>query len=136
MVSSVYGDTAVADYVVRTIAAGLFDRYPGLQVVIRTGGGSIPTLVHRLRQTHKSGPEERPYNEILREHFLVDTANIHPRAFPFLVDVMGMDRVVFGSDHCGGTGPLLNAVSVFDAQRDPEAARKLTRDNSRRILKL
>ena len=135
-VSAVHGDAAVADFVLRMIAAGLFDRYPNLQTVIRTGGGSIPTLVHRLNHTH-NGPEgQRPYRDILRQHFLVDTANIHPRALPFLVDVMGEDRVVFGSDYCGGTGPLHDAVATVDAQYDPQAVRTLTQRNSQRLLRL
>jgi predicted TIM-barrel fold metal-dependent hydrolase len=135
-VSGVYGDAAVADFVVRMIAAGLFDRYPNLQVVIRTGGGSIPALLHRLRQTHKGLKGERPYRDVLLDHFLVDTANIDSHALPFLVDVMGEDRVVFGSDYCGGTGPLRDAVAVVDAQPDPQAVRALTQRNSQRLLRL
>src|SRR4029453_15269846 len=104
---SVGADATVADFCVRLIAAGTFDRYPGLQIVIRSSGGSVPLLLNKLYWKHKSpSGEERRYDQILLEHFLVDCASANPAKLRFLKDVMGEDRVVFGSDYCGGSGPL------------------------------
>jgi predicted TIM-barrel fold metal-dependent hydrolase len=133
---SVLADAAVADFVVRTIAAGVFDRYPSLQIVIRSGGGSVPILLQKLWWKHKGPEGERRYSEVLREHFLVDTANVDARTIGYLVDAMGEDRVVFGSDYCGGLGPLDKAIALIEEQPDPAGLRALTERNSRRLLHL
>ena len=107
-------DATVSDFCVRLIAAGTFDRYPNLQIVIRSSGGSVPLLLSKLWWKHKSpGGEERRYDEILLDHFLVDCASASPRKLQFLMDTMGEDRVVFGSDYCGGSGPLEKAVAFI-----------------------
>ncbi len=134
--ASVGADAQVADFVVRTIAAGVFDRYPGLQIVIRSGGGSVPIMLHKLWWKHKGPDGERRYADVLREHYLVDTANVDARTVSYLVDAMGEERVVFGSDYCGGLGPLDKVISLIDAQPDPARLRTLTERNSRRLLRL
>lgn len=132
--ASAHADAAVSDCVVRMIAAGLFDRYPNLQIVIRSAGGGIPLLLSKLYWKHKGPDGERPYREILLEHFLVDSASARPRTFQFLIDTMGEERVVFGSDYCGGLGPLERALTVVEDQPDPDRVRALTDRNSRRLL--
>jgi predicted TIM-barrel fold metal-dependent hydrolase len=134
--ASVGADAAVADFVVRTIAAGVFDRYPSLEIVIRSGGGSVPILLHKLWWKHKGPAGEQRYADVLREHFLVDSANVDARTVGYLVDAMGEDRVVFGSDYCGGLGPLEKAVALIDEQPEPARVRALTERNSRRLLRL
>jgi predicted TIM-barrel fold metal-dependent hydrolase len=132
--ASVGADAAVADFVVRTIAAGVFDRYPSLQVVIRSGGGSIPILLHKLWWKHKGPEGETRYADVLRAHYLVDSANVDARTIAFLVDSMGEDRVVFGSDYCGGLGPLDKAVALIEEQPAPARVRALMERNARRLL--
>jgi predicted TIM-barrel fold metal-dependent hydrolase len=127
-------DAAVSDCVVRMIAAGLFDRYPGLQFVIRSSGGGIPLLLNKLYWKHNGPAGEQKYSEILLQHFSVDCASSSPRTFQFLIDTMGDRRVVFGSDYCGGLGPLEKAMPVIDDQPDPWALRSLTERNSRALL--
>ena len=134
--ASAHADAAVSDFVVRTIAAGLFDRYPDLQVVIRSSGGGVPLLLSKLYHKHKSPGGEQRYSEVLLQHFLVDCASAKPRTLQFLIDTMGEDRVVFGSDYCGGLGPLARALPVLDEQPDPVGVREMMERNSRRLLRL
>lgn len=133
---SALADGAVSDFVARTIAAGVFDRYPELQIVIRSGGGSVALLLSKLWWKHKGPDGERRYSDVLLEHFLVDSANIHPRTLGFLVDAMGEDRVVFGSDYCGGSGPMDRAVGMIGEQPNPGQVSALMERNSRRLLAL
>ena len=137
VVVSASADAAVADFCVRLIAAGTFDRYPGLQIVIRSAGGGVPLLLSKLWWTHKSpnGAEQR-YEQILLEHFLVDCATANARKLQFLTDTMGQERVVFGSDYCGGSGPLKQAVAVLRDHPNPAAATAMMERNSRRLLGL
>lgn len=118
------------------IASGLFDRYPQLQVVIRSGGGGVPLLLSKLWWKHHGAKGEHRYSEVLLEHFLVDCASVNPRTLQFLIDTMGEERVVFGSDYCGGLGPLEKAVTVIDDAPYPEHLKSLTERNALRLLHL
>jgi predicted TIM-barrel fold metal-dependent hydrolase len=134
--ASAHADGAVSDFVVRTIAAGLFDRYPQLQFVIRSGGGSVPLLLGKLYHLHKGPGGEQRYRDVLLDHYLVDTASVRSHTLRFLIDQMGEERVVFGSDYCGGLGPLVRSRPVIDEQPEPERIMSLTERNSRRLLGL
>lgn len=136
VVYGVLSDADVSECVVRMIASGVFDRYPNLRIVIRSGGGGLPLLLHRLFWKHKGPQGERRYSEILLEHFLIDTAGVSPRTLQFLLDTMGGERIVFGSDYCGGLGPLKKALTVVQEQPDPSQVKKITDRNSRRLLRL
>lgn len=134
---SASADAAVADFCVRLIAAGTFDRYPNLQVVIRSSGGGVPLLLSKLWWKHKApNGEERRYDDILLDHFLVDCASADPRKLQFLIDTMGEDRVVFGSDYCGGSGPLQKAVAALREHPNPAPAIASMERTSRRLLHL
>ncbi len=136
VIVSALADAAVSECVVRMIAAGVFDRHPGLHVVIRSSGGGIPLLLSKLWWEHKGPEGEQRYSEVLLDHFLVDCASASPRTLQFLIDTMGEDRVVFGSDYCGGLGPLEKGVRVIAEQPDPTRIRALTERNSRRLLRI
>jgi hypothetical protein len=49
---------------------------------------------------------------------------------------MGENNVVFGSDYCGGLGPLSKGFAALSAQADPEHVKSFTEKNSRRLLHL
>jgi predicted TIM-barrel fold metal-dependent hydrolase len=136
VVVSALSDGNVGEFVVRLIAAGVFDRYPNLEIVIRSGGGTVPLLLHKLWWKHKGPAGEQRYSEILRSHFLVDSASTDARTLRFLVDTLGEDRVVFGSDFGGGLGPLPKALPTVDEQPDPAHMRQLMERNARRLLHL
>ena len=136
VIYSVIADASVSECVVRMIAAGLFDRYPSLNIVVRSGGGGLPLLLHRLFWKHKGLKGEQRYSDILLDHFLIDTAGVNVRTLQFLIDTMGEDRIVFGSDYCGGLGPLLKALPVIEEQPVPNHIKSFTERNSRRLLHL
>lgn len=133
---SVIADATVSESVVRMIASGLFDRHPGLKVVIRSAGGGIPLLLHRLFWKHKGPSGDRRYSEILLDHFWIDTAGADARTLRFLIDTLGEGRVVFGSDYCGGLGPLAKSLPVIEEQPDPARIKAITERNSRNLLHL
>ena len=135
--ASVGADATVSDFCVRLIAAGAFDRYPNLRIVIRSSGGSVPLLLGKLRWKHTS-PDgtERRYAEVLLDHFLVDCASSDARKLRFLKDVMGEDHVVFGSDYCGGSGPLTKTTAVVRDEPDPEATIGAMELTSRQLLRV
>src|SRR5437867_4380113 len=63
-------------------------------------------------------------------------AGVNARTLQFLIDTLGEERVVFGSDYCGGLGPLEKALQVITDQPNPAHIKSITERNSRRLLKL
>jgi len=116
------------------IASGVFDRYPDLRIVIRSSGGGLPLLLHRFFWKHNGARGEQRYSEIFLEHFLIDCASSDPRTLSFLIDTMGEEHVVFGSDYCGGLGPLKKALISVEKQANPAHLKSFTEKNSRRLL--
>ena len=99
-------DTAVA--AAHLVFGGVLDRCPRLEVCLPHAGGAMPYLMGRL--THGQGvrPEtrgvaRRPFERYLRR-FTYDTISHSPRLLQFLVDLVGADRVMLGSDYCFDMG--------------------------------
>jgi predicted TIM-barrel fold metal-dependent hydrolase len=132
--ASARSDAAITECVVRLVASGVFDRHPGLHVVIRSAGGGLPLLLNKLKYKHTT-PEgaHTTYAEVVQQHFLVDTAGANARTVAFLVDTLGDEHVVFGTD-VGGGGRFERAVAAIEDQPDPGYVRSITESNSRRLL--
>ena len=86
----------------RLVLGGTFDRHPSLRVVLSHGGGAFPYQLGRLRHAHHQlelvrEVVARDPLEYL-ENFLFDTVIYEPRSLAFLVDLVGAERVVFGTD--------------------------------------
>jgi predicted TIM-barrel fold metal-dependent hydrolase len=131
---AVLSDAEISECALRMIASGVFDRYPNLKIVIRSSGGGLPLLLHRFFWKHKGPTGEQRYSEIFLEHFLIDTASSDARSLSFLIDSMGEDRMVFGSDYCGGLGPLKKCFAAVEQQSRPEHVKSFTEKNSRKLL--
>ncbi len=132
--ASIYADAAVTESVVRLIAAGTFDRHPNLRIVIRSAGGGLPLLLKKMSWRHKGEGESKKYSEMFLEHFLIDCASVNARTLEFFIDTLGERSVVFGSDYCGGLGPLSRAMPVINDQSSPERYRTILNRNSRELL--
>jgi predicted TIM-barrel fold metal-dependent hydrolase len=131
---AVLSDAEISECALRMIASGVFDRYPNLRVVIRSSGGGLPLLLHRFFWKHKGPAGERRYSEIFLDHFLIDCASSDARTLSFLIDTLGEKRVVFGSDYCGGLGPLKKAFNGVSGLTDPEGFKRFANENSRKLL--
>ncbi|WP_433295286.1 amidohydrolase family protein [Pseudonocardia sp. CA-142604] len=85
----------------RLILSGTLDALPGLDLVLVHGGGHLPYQIGRLDHGHRVRPEARgsahPPSEYLRR-FHYDTLTHGSAAVRFLVDQVGSDRVVLGTD--------------------------------------
>ncbi|HEY7218488.1 MAG TPA: amidohydrolase family protein [Candidatus Binatia bacterium] len=133
---AVLSDGEISECCLRMIASGLFDRYPNLRIVIRSSGGGLPLLLHRFFWKHKGPDGERRYSEIFLEHFLIDCASSDARTLGFLIDKMSENNIVFGSDYCGGLGPLSKGFAALSAQANPRHVKSFMEKNSRRLLHL
>ena len=86
------------------ILGGAFDRLSGdLKVIFAHGGGSFAFLLGRLENAYlhrdiARGVAEQPPSAYVNR-FSCDSAVFDERSLRCLVDVMGVDRVMLGSDY-------------------------------------
>jgi aminocarboxymuconate-semialdehyde decarboxylase len=84
------------------ILGGVMDAFPKLVVVLPHGGGTFPWLIGRIDKGIRARAElahmKQPASEYLRR-FYYDTVTHHPQITRNLIDLVGIDRVVLGSDY-------------------------------------
>jgi aminocarboxymuconate-semialdehyde decarboxylase len=98
------------------ILTGTMERHPGLRVMLAHGGGAIMSLRGRLRHAHAFQPQARskltePVEDSLRRFFF-DSVTHDATLLRALVDTVGADRVLCGSDHPFDMGDLRPADTV------------------------
>lgn len=86
------------------IYEGVMHRFPNLKVVIAHGGGYFPHYLGRMDRNHANRPDtvrntggKKP-SEFLRS-FHYDTCVYDPQVLKVLVERIGADRMVMGSDY-------------------------------------
>lgn len=90
--------------IVSMILGGAFDRLPrSLRICFAHGGGSFAFLLGRLENAWHNrdiarGKARQPPSAYV-DRFCVDSAVFDPRALRLLVEVMGEDRIMLGSDY-------------------------------------
>ncbi len=122
------------------ILGGTLDRFPPLDVVLLHGGGLIPYHIGRFDRGHAGRPEVRadgaavPSGYLRRFHY--DTLVQFAPALKFLVDVVGPDRVMLGSDHPFWMGDPEPARVVREAGLTADAERLILGENATRLFHL
>jgi aminocarboxymuconate-semialdehyde decarboxylase len=127
--------------IVTLILSGAFDRLPaGLRICFVHGGGSFPYLLGRLENAWQHQPVARGKCQHPPSHYLnrfyVDSAIFNPRAFQFLVDVMGPERVMLGSDYPFPLGEEHVGALVRSSNLAPEAKSQILGGNAEEFLQL
>ena len=83
---------------------GIFEKYRRLRVAFAHGGGPFPYTVGRIQHGFKVRPDLVAVdNPLSPEHYVgkfwVDSLVHDKRAFKYLLELMGEDRVCLGSDY-------------------------------------
>jgi aminocarboxymuconate-semialdehyde decarboxylase len=132
-------DTAVA--AAHLVFGGILDRHPKLEVCLPHAGGALPYLVGRLTHGQRVRPEtqsvaRRPFKAYLRR-FTYDTISHDPAPLKYLIDLVGADRVMLGSDYCFDMGPA-RPRRIVDTQLRLSAAdrKRIIAGTARRFLAL
>lgn len=90
--------------------SGVFDRHPKLEILIAHAGGTVPFLSGRINscvQHERHFPEndgggrgpKRGLKDVLRENVWLDAVVYSPTGVRAAVEVVGKERVLFGTDH-------------------------------------
>ncbi len=122
------------------IFSGTLDRFPGLDVCLPHAGGIFPYISGRLDHGSRVRPEmahrEPGVSRYIRR-FHYDTVSHSPETLAFLVDLVGADRVMLGSDYCFDMG-YERPVEVVTGHPaiDEAAAARILGGNAKTLLKL
>jgi aminocarboxymuconate-semialdehyde decarboxylase len=98
------------------LLSGVFDRYPRLRIVLVHGGGFLPYQTGRLANTTRGGgygPTLQASTLEYVQRYFYDTTLMSAAAVRLLVDVVGANHVMLGSDYPFSVGapPLMQAVA-------------------------
>ena len=81
------------------IVTGTLDRFPRLEILLPHAGGCFPYIAGRIERgiVARKFQLQRPFREYIRR-FHYDSLAYYPETLRFLVNLVGSDRVVIGSD--------------------------------------
>ena len=127
-----------AAHTLRIIFAGVFQRYPKLQLLLGHLGETLPYLLWRLdkrAQAFSEGDAVKP-SEIMRRNVAITTAGMFSdEPFACALQALGEDAVMFSVDHPFES--MSEASAWFDDAPVTEAVReKAAWRNASRILRL
>jgi aminocarboxymuconate-semialdehyde decarboxylase len=132
-------DTAVT--VGSLVFGGVYERLPGLKIVFSHGGGAFPCLVGRWDHGYVGRLSKEADTTIkLPSEYLVDiyadSLTHDPAGVRYLVERLGEDQVVLGSDHPFDMGEADPVGKVKEAIDDPEVVEKILGGTASRLLGL
>jgi aminocarboxymuconate-semialdehyde decarboxylase len=100
------------------IFGGTLDRHPGLKILAAHGGGFLPTSIGRSDHAWENRPDARGCarrpSEYLRRIWY-DALVYTPQALRHLIEVVGADKIVLGTDYpfdMGVTDPVERAAAA------------------------
>ena len=131
-----FTDRSISDTFAALICHGVLDRFPELQLVsIENGGMWVPELFRHLTAAHGKMPFAFPSHPIERFLASVWVSPYFEDDMPLLKDLLGVDRLLFGSDfpHAEGLPEPLNFIDELEGFSDDEV-RKVMRDNAYRLV--
>jgi len=117
-------DTGVA--AASLVFGGVLDAFPRLEVNLVHAGGTFPWLIGRMDHGTKVRPELKHMKMLPSEYlrrFTYDTISHNDQLTRQLIDLVGADRVVIGSDYCfdmGRNDPVgdVERVAASEEQRE------------------
>ena len=121
--------------------SGLFDRFPNLKILSAHLGGNIPYLHGRIDMAwrqfkdSKGSINELPMNKIKRVLY-VDTISYSSPAMKLASELLGVDRLMFGTDFPFDWGIKEARESVEDLFKTEGERSKVYYENFERVLKV
>lgn len=125
--------------------SGRLEQYPDLKLVAATAGGAVSLIHNRLDAAQRGRPAAegvvraeltRSPSDYLRNVF-VDTANGNRQSHLANLELMGPDKMLFGTDSPPLATPLETAIStVRDLPIPQQAQNDILEENARRLFAL
>lgn len=87
----------------KLVMSGVLDRHPDLRILGSHGGGTLPYLAGRLDGCWSPDSVARSVRELAPstgfEKLYLDALVYHPRALAAAIELVGVEKVMFGTDH-------------------------------------
>jgi aminocarboxymuconate-semialdehyde decarboxylase len=120
------------------ILSGVMEAYPDLKILLAHGGGTLPYIHGRLDRGFRQRPEinkviPKPPTEYLKQ-FYFDTITHDPTVLQSLVELVGADHVLLGSDYPFDMGNENPVDLVRAAGLGTENENKILGENAIRLL--
>ena len=119
------------------IYEGVMHRFPGLKVVVAHGGGYFPHYLGRMDRNHANRPDtvrntggKKP-SEFLRA-FHYDSCVYDPQVLKVLIERVGADRLVMGSDYPVGEKDPVGFIRSMNLSGDD--VDRICGGNAQRLL--
>ena len=123
----------------RMIHSGFFDEFPKLNTIACHGGGALPYLIARFDRMWNvssvaSGTIKSPPGSYMKRIYF-DAVVYDQKTLEFLVDQVGVDRVLYGSDYPFNLGDMTGVLARVDAL-GPERAEAIRSGNALSLFDL
>ena len=112
------------------IFGGVLERLPKLKICMAHGGGSFPYTIGRIEHGFNMRPDlvatDNPHNprDYLKRLYF-DSWVADPRALQYLLDTVGTDRVMLGTDYPFPLGEQEPGAGIAALDLDPEKQSRL-----------
>ncbi|WKK24264.1 amidohydrolase family protein [Streptomyces olivoreticuli] len=127
-------------HALRLMGSGLFDAYPGVQVILGHLGELLPYNIwrtdHRIPMSPRGIAVKQKFAYYLHQNFYVTTSgNFHTPSLADAIIEMGADRILFSTDYPFES--MEEAANWYDGIELGEPnLQKIGRDNAVRLFKL
>ncbi|MFG1932858.1 amidohydrolase family protein [Mycobacterium sp. NPDC048908] len=113
----------------RLILAGVFDRFPGLQLILGHWGEVMLFYLDRIDRMTGIADLDRPVSDYVRSNVFVTPGGVFSQRYlQWSLDVIGAERILFASDYPyvlapdGGSRRFLEQADLSGSDRDNIAA--------------
>jgi aminocarboxymuconate-semialdehyde decarboxylase len=121
------------------VFSGLLDRFPKLDVVLPHSGGCFPYIVGRIEHSVRKGATAAKLRYSMREYmrrFHYDSLAYFPETLRFMIDLLGSDRIVIGTDNYATMdvdqpNALVEQLNLPAADRD-----RILSGNAKKLFKI
>ncbi len=121
------------------ISSGLLDRFPKLDIVLPHSGGCFPYIAGRIEHSIKKGASnielKRPFREYVRR-FHYDSLAYYPETLRFMIELVGSDRVVIGTDNYAKMDVEQPNALVESLKLPAEDLERILRGNAARLMRI
>jgi aminocarboxymuconate-semialdehyde decarboxylase len=120
------------------ILSGLLEAYPALKICLVHGGGHLPYQIGRLDRAYEMRPEAqkkitKPPSHYFKQ-FYFDTVVHSEKALAYLIDLVGPDQVMLGSDYPFDMGSERPGDTVNKLDITAEAKAKIFGGNAAGLM--
>ena len=126
---------------VKFIYSGYLDKFPKLDIVLPHSGGCFPYIAGRVEHSIKKGAVEAAANlkSSIRDYirrFHYDTLAYYPETLRFMIELVGVDRVVIGTDNYAKMDVDQPNELTLSLNLPGADLQKILRENAAKLLRI